>query len=80
MLKSLVSPSVSFRGALVLLFLYSYIFHSASGILEAGQLAGFLGCQETWMTLLGAILAKLKLETYTVTLLISEYTFHIALM
>lgn len=50
-------------------YIFDHVFHSHLGILDAGQLEGFLGCRETQMTLLGAILAKLKLETYTVTLL-----------
>lgn len=50
-------------------YILSHIFHSHLGILDVGQLVGSLGRRETEMTVLGAILAELKLESYTVTLL-----------
>ena len=71
-INSLLSLYVIERFRVFCLFVSVFLimfFHSHLGILDAGQLVGFLGCWETSVTLLGAILATLKLETYTVTLL-----------
>ena len=64
-------PSIRVRGVSgsFCFSLPNHVLHSHLGILDAGQRVGFLGCRETSMSLLGAILAKLKLEIYTVTLL-----------
>lgn len=63
-INSWLSLSLFWRGFASLgLFIPKFIFHSHLGILEAGQLAGFSRLAETLMTLSGAILAVLKLES-----------------